>query len=334
LGGGTWTAQTADPSSLAVTTPSTFAGAEVLNVSESWTNADGTTGSATIADNVEAYAPGAPIFAVSGDDTLTGGTTSGNEFVFAQPIGNDTVYNFNAASDAIDLIGFGVGGYSALQPNIANDGSGDAVITLGQDETITLKGVDAASLSAGNFAFDQEPTSANSGTMTVGNGAILPLAGTIDNTGAIALGSTGDTTSLEILVNGATFQGGGQLTLSDSGQNAIYGGDARALLDNVDNTIAGAGQLGQGQLTRHNEGTIAATGTNALVIDTGANPIVNTGSLEAEGAGGLVVASAISGGGAADIGAGSSLEFAAASDQAVAFASAASGTAVDDACDF
>ena len=60
---------------------------------------------ASIADNVEAYAPGSPIFALSGDDHLTG--SSGNDlFVFAQPIGNDTIYNFDAAHDQIDLIGF------------------------------------------------------------------------------------------------------------------------------------------------------------------------------------------------------------------------------------
>src|SRR5205814_1786539 len=103
---GSWTVVTSDPSALTVTTPATFAGAIVLNISETWTNADGALGTATISDNVEAY-PASPIFAISGDDTLTGGAVS-NEFVFAQPIGNDRVYNFNPASDTIDLIGFGI----------------------------------------------------------------------------------------------------------------------------------------------------------------------------------------------------------------------------------
>ena len=44
-----------------VTTPASYAGAMVLNVTESWTNADGSIGTAKIADNVEAYAPGMPI---------------------------------------------------------------------------------------------------------------------------------------------------------------------------------------------------------------------------------------------------------------------------------
>ena len=46
-----------------------------------------------------------PIFAWSGDDYLTG--SSGRDlFVIAQPIGYDTIYGFDAASDQIDLIGY------------------------------------------------------------------------------------------------------------------------------------------------------------------------------------------------------------------------------------
>ena len=109
---GSWTVTTSDPSSLTVTTPSTFTGAAVLQVNETWTNADGSIGYATVADNVEAYAPGNPIFALSGDDHLTGG--GGNDlFVFSQPIGNDTIDSFNVASDQIDLIGFGTSRASA-----------------------------------------------------------------------------------------------------------------------------------------------------------------------------------------------------------------------------
>jgi hypothetical protein len=72
LADGSWTVQTNDPGSLAVTTPTGFTGALLLNVAESWTNADGTTGNVVLNDNLEAFAPGAPIFAVSADDHLTG----------------------------------------------------------------------------------------------------------------------------------------------------------------------------------------------------------------------------------------------------------------------
>ena len=321
-GDGSWTVVTGDPTSLYVTTASGFAGAMVLNVFMSWTNADGSTSTAFLRDNVEAY-PASPIFAISGDDTLTG-SAGDDEFVFAQPIANDRIYNFDAVNDTVDLIGFGLGGYGDLV--ITTNGNGNAVVTLGTGMTITLVGVDAGALSASNFVFDEEPVSHNPGMMTIGNGAILPIGGTIENSGTIALNSTDSESDLEILVRGATLTGGGQIMLSDNSQNVVFGGDASAVLDNVDNTISGAGQLGAGSLTLKNEGVIAATGSNALVLNTGANVITNTGTLAASGAGGLVVESALQGGGKAEISGSSSIEFAAASDAAVSFDIGATGT--------
>src|SRR5204863_4016445 len=154
---GSWTVETSDPSALYITTAAGFAGAMVLNVAESWTNADGSTDGALISDNVEAY-PASPIFAVSADDTLTG-SAGDDEFVFAQPIGNDRVYDFDAGHDKLDLIGFGIAGYGDLP--IANDSNGNAVVTAGSGETVTLVGVPASALSAANFVFDQEPVSKN-----------------------------------------------------------------------------------------------------------------------------------------------------------------------------
>jgi len=93
--------------------------------------------------------------------------------------------------------------------------------------------------------------------------------------------------------DGVTLQGGGALRLSDGVANAIFGTDPSVTLTNVDNTISGAGQLGEGQLTLHNKGTILASGSNALTIDTGANAVVNSGTLGATGSGGLVIHSDI-----------------------------------------
>jgi len=291
LGNGTWTVETTDLSALTVITAAAYAGAMVLNVTESWTNADGSAGSAIIADNVEAYAPGTPIFALSGPDTLTG-AGGNNEFVFAQPIGNDTIYNFNTATDKIDLVGFAnVTSFSDIQ--IGQDSSGDAVITLATGETITLNGVSATSLNASDFVFNQTPVTENSGDMTVSDGAMLPLGGTVDNSGTIALSSSGDQTELQIVGNGVTLQGDGQVILSDSSENMIVGANADATLTNVDNTIAGAGQIGtgDGSLTLVNEaaGTIDANiAGGTLTLDTG-NTIVNAGLLEATNGGTLDV---------------------------------------------
>jgi hypothetical protein len=160
---------------------------------------------------------------------------------------------------------------------------------LGDGMSITFVGVDKGDLSSSNFLFDQQPTTINSGSMVLSNGSIMPFAGTIENTGTIALEATNSITELQIIQHGLTLQGGGSVLLSDSPGNLIFGTDAGVTFTNVDNLISGAGQLGGGQLTLVNHGTITASGFNALDIDTGASAIVNSGVLESSGAGGLVV---------------------------------------------
>ncbi|MFD1981493.1 VCBS domain-containing protein [Mesorhizobium newzealandense] len=353
-GDGTWTVQSNDVQSLTVTTPADFAGAALLEVSMTWTNADGTIGTKFVADNVEAYAPGSPIFAWSGDDVLTG--SHGNDlFVFSQPIGNDTVHSFDTAADHIDLIGYsGFASFADVQAHMAEDGNGNAMITLADGQSITLDGVHSSALTGSNFVFDQTPVVNNAGTMTIGDGALLPLSGTINNTGLMSLDSAGNDTLLQLIQHGITLQGGGQIVLSDSDANVISGTAADVTLTNVDNTISGAGQLGGGLLGLNNQGTIIATGTHALVVDTGSSTIVNSGTLEATGSGGLTINSAVAnsgliwahggdvtiggqvtGDGDAIIGNMSQLEFHAASSADVIFGADAAGTLrLDDSFDF
>jgi hypothetical protein len=290
---GSWTVQTADPSSLTITTPASFAGAVLLTVTESVVQADGTTTTFTLGDNIEAYSQGSPIFAWSDNDFLTA-STGNDQFVFAQPIGHDTVYSFDAAHDQIDLIGYaGFTSFADIQAHLADDANGDAVITLGDGQSIELQGVHAAALTQNNFVFNQTPALDNAGTMTIGDGAMLPLSGTINNTGTIALNSTGDETDLQLIEHGVTLEGGGKIVLSDSDANIISGTSSDVTLNNEDNTISGAGHLGNGELTLTNAGTIDATGIHALTIDTGSNWVFNSGVLEASGSGGLTVASSI-----------------------------------------
>ncbi|RVD58114.1 adhesin [Mesorhizobium sp. M8A.F.Ca.ET.023.02.2.1] len=351
---GSWTVETANLHGLTVTTPADFTGAAVLDVQMTWINADGTLGSASIADNVEAYAPGSPVFAWSGDDVLTG--SHGNDlFVFSQPIGADTVHNFDAAADQIDLIGYsGLADFADLQTHIADDANGNAVIALGDGQSITLDGVHSGALTASNFVFDQTPVVNNSGTMTIGDGALLPLSGIINNSGLISLDSTGSDTLLQVIQHGVTLQGGGQILLSDSAANMISGTGPDVTLVNVDNTISGAGQLGGGMLSLDNRGTIIASGSNALVIDTGGSVVTNSGTLEATGSGGLtitgglansgmlwanggdiVIHGQVTGDGDATIGNLSKLEFGGASSTDVTFGHDAAGTLqLDDSFDY
>ncbi|WP_198031744.1 Ig-like domain-containing protein [Bradyrhizobium sp. Ec3.3] len=289
---GTWTVQASQLASTSIISPATFAGATLLHITATWSNPDGSMGSAIIKDNVEAYASGSPIFAWSGDDTLTG-SGGHNTFVFSQAIGHDVVHSFEVSSDVIDLISYGWQSFGDVQAHTADDASGNAVITLATGQTITLDGVHAADLTAANFAFDATPTTENPGPMTIGDGAMLPLSGIIDNTGEIDLEGSGDDTLLQLIQTGVTLKGGGHVNLSDDDHNIIAGTAPDVTLDNIDNVISGAGQIGQGSLTLSNEGSIIATGIHALVLDTGSHVIANAGTLEATGPGGLVLESAV-----------------------------------------
>jgi hypothetical protein len=134
-------------------------------------------------------------------------------------------------------------------------------------------------------------TSAN---VQVADKGQLQASGMIGNSGTIGLNSTGDSTSLAFF-GPVTLQGGGLVTLSDNVNNSIVAGFNGTTLTNVDNTISGAGVIGQnadGQLTLSNAGTIDATGTQPLAINTG-KEVTNSGTLEATG-GGLVIKDAVS----------------------------------------
>ena len=76
-----------------------------------------------------------------------------------------------------------------------------------------------------------------------------------------------------------TLHGAGQVTLSDDDGNVISGTSQNVTLNNVDNTISGAGQLGAGELDLINSGKIIATGSHSLTIDTGTNVIENSARL-------------------------------------------------------
>ena len=290
---GSWTVQTTNLASVSITTPTYFSGAVLLNVTASVVLADGTTTAISLGDNIEAYSSGSPIFAWSGDDFLT--ASSGNDLiVFSQPIGHDIVYSFDVAHDQIDLISYAeFTNFGEVQSRLSEDANGNALLTLSDGQSILLDGVHAAALTEKNFVFDQMPTLDNTTTMTISDGAFLPLTGTINNSGTIALNSTGGETFLQLIEYGVTLEGGGNIVLSDSDLNRISGTNSSVTLDNEDNAISGAGQLGDGELNLTNAGTINATGTHALVIDTGPNVIHNSGVLEASGAGGLTVLSAI-----------------------------------------
>jgi len=86
-----------------------------------------------------------------GNDTLTGGT--GNDtFYFRSGDGIDTITDFTHGGDVIDLHGYGVTSFSALQAFMAQVGS-NTVITFDAQDQITLHNVQMAQLSSADFLF-------------------------------------------------------------------------------------------------------------------------------------------------------------------------------------
>ena len=131
-------------------------------------------------------------------------------------------------------------------------------------------------------------------TAAVADGNAAQASGTLVNDGTLVLDGTYFGTTLDVGAGTAstlTLTGGGTLALADFGGNDINGGVSGAVLDNTDNTIEGAGYLGDGNLSVINAGTIAATGTAASLVVRGP-ALTNTGLVEAVGPAGLSIQTA------------------------------------------
>jgi hypothetical protein len=153
-------------------------------------------------------------------------------------------------------------------------------------------------------------TVTNAGTFEVFDGGTAVLDGTINNTGSILLNGVSATTLLDVSgpTHAATLTGGGTVTMSNSANNTIgvFGGG----LTNLNNTIQGAGQIGNTQMGLNNQGTIDANiggaGANPLIINT-AGTGSNTGTMKATNGGTLEVLASFNntGGNIEAVGAGS-----------------------------
>ena len=90
----------------------------------------------------------------AGNDSLDGGVGT-DSFVFDTAFGKDTVTGFVATGAAHDTIDFSTAvfaNFAAVHSHMAQSGA-NVIITLDASDTITLKGVTLASLTAGDFTF-------------------------------------------------------------------------------------------------------------------------------------------------------------------------------------
>lgn len=132
----------------------------------------------------------------------------------------------------------------------------------------------------------------NSGTIAIAGGGVAYMsAGTYDNSGTIFLGS--GTTAARLLYSyggSETFEGGGQIVLSDNANTVMnaYGTYVTTVI-NVDNTISGAGLIGDFGSTFDNQAAATINANQNVALDVSVNILTNEGTLEATASGGLVV---------------------------------------------
>ncbi|WP_407188228.1 calcium-binding protein [Bradyrhizobium centrosematis] len=119
--------------------------------------------------DAQIYTPGGDGLITGGRDLLNGG--GGNDqlwggpnndlFVFDKGSGQDVINDFDQGNkaagstarehDLIDVQSYGFADWAALKNLISDDASGNAVIHLTASDTVTLEGVHAADLRAGDF---------------------------------------------------------------------------------------------------------------------------------------------------------------------------------------
>lgn len=154
--------------------------------------------------------------------------------------------------------------------------------------TVHVNSYQSLTLSAGTGG------GANAGTIAIGNGALLSLAGVFDNAGLLSIQGGKAVTSLQIGAASVTLSGDGTVALTDAGGDSQIGATAAGdALVNISNTIVGAGVIGAGGLAFDNQldGVIDATGADRLMLDP-SGKFSNEGVLEATAGGGLEIAGA------------------------------------------
>ena len=122
----------------------------------------------------------------------------------------------------------------------------------------------------------------NAGLIVIADRGQLQAGGIIDNAGTIELNSTGDPARLFFTEPGTslTLSGEGEVAMTDNANNLLD------ITTNIDNSISGAGSV----FLSNNEknGVIDASGTNnPLIINTSDQTLINAGTLEDTGTGGL-----------------------------------------------
>ncbi len=192
--------------------------------------------------------------------------------------------------------------------NITANGGSASVQLYGnatiQGGTLTNNGGAFFGTPVSNSAYLDGSTGAGAvtinGTYTSDLNTTTHLRGTINNQGNIQVnGGSGNNTVLLVDSSTVTLTGGGTVTLSTAGGGGsayIYQSGGGLTLDNFDNTIQGAGLIGNNGLSLTNEagGTVLANATGQTLFISGAGTVTNNGTFQANSGSTLLVGSVTS----------------------------------------
>ena len=123
----------------------------------------------------------------------------------------------------------------------------------------------------------------NNGDFVLDNSSTTTLIGTLTNNGAFTFSNAGNGVDLR-LAGPVTINGNGTVTLNDRSNNRIFANNSGDRLTiGANETIQGSGNLGIGQTTFTNNGTIIANQSNALILQPGGGgaDFTNNGTLRA-----------------------------------------------------
>jgi len=176
--------------SLSIRTPDDFVGAQLFTINMSLMLQDGTVHQVFCFENVEAYAPGFPIVALPLGDNLSG-CEQADLFVISKATSEhhitDHIFNFDVQSDSIDLLNFETV-YQFSDLKITDDGQGNAIISLGADNhNIILYDVQSHDCNEKNILFGVTPYTYNTHIIDIGQGAVMPFMGLVENDGVIQI---------------------------------------------------------------------------------------------------------------------------------------------------
>ena len=232
---------------------------------------------------------------------INGGTINANastQTLFLDTSGGITNNNLLEAT--------GGGTLNILATTVANTGAnisaiGSAVLLTNatiNGGTLNTSGGGVLGTASGFTSTLNGVTISSGSTFTNGNNADLFVSGAITNNGTIQV-NAGANNSILLLVNNTTLNGGGTVNLSQSGGGAalIEQSVGGLTLNNVNNTIQGAGIIGNNGLVLVNDaaGTILANAPpgQTLLIN-GSGGLTNNGTVQVNTGSALEVTSAFS----------------------------------------